>query len=142
MGDRTRQIAREWLAKCADVVLDARELARARARDAGRRARMKANRWFNCACARRRETTSATERDDAARDARDARGRKNCEGDSVDAFVEGAVTVDVYLERGGGRVDERRTRARRAMGVSRGRGRRTSRWEQSFQQGFGHGGGV
>ena len=84
--------------KCADVVLDARELA-ATPRDA-RDGGMKANRWFNCACARRRETTRAMERDEAARDG-GTRAVKELEGDSVDAFVEGAVTVDVYFERGG-----------------------------------------
>ena len=98
MGDRTRQIAREWLAKCADVVLDARELA-ATPRDA-RDGGMKANRWFNCACARRRETTRAMERDEAAREGGTSAARK-LEDDSNDSFVEGAVTVDVYFERGG-----------------------------------------
>ena len=105
MGDRTRQIAREWLAKCADVVLDAREFARARARDGGD-GRGKANRWFNCACARRRETTNATERG-ATRDAR----ANAVERDESTSFVEGAVTVDVYLERGG----EGSTRGERAL---------------------------
>ena len=104
MGDRTRQIAREWVMKCADVVLDARELA-ATPRDA-RDGGMKANRWFNCACARRRETTRAMERDEAARDG-GTRAVKELEGDSVDAFVEGAVTVDVYFERGGDASHER-----------------------------------
>ena len=110
--------------KCADVVLDARELA-ATPRDA-REGGMKANRWFNCACARRRETTRAMERDEAARDG-GTRAVKELEGDSVDAFVEGAVTVDVYFERGG----EARRRAANARSSSDGRFTRARTEEES-----------
>ena len=89
MGDRSRQIASEWLAKCVDVVLDARDAPREDGRGA---VGGKMNRWFNCAGARRRETTEALAGD---------RGGGGDGFDGVDeggAFVGRFLVVDVAFE--------------------------------------------
>lgn len=84
--------------KCVDVVLDVCVcvVMLCDVRDGG----MKVNRWFNCACARRREMTRVMECDEVVCDG----GMcvvKELEGDFVDVFVEGVVMVDVYFEWGG-----------------------------------------
>lgn len=89
MGDRSAQIAMEWVCKCADVVMEAREAESGRA---GRGGSVKANRWFNAPTTRRRETTRV-----AAGCGEDDDGSFG--GGGGGGFRERVVVVDVFLER-------------------------------------------
>jgi len=91
MGDRSAQIAMEWVCKCADVVVEAREAESGRE---GRGGSMKANRWFNAPTSRRRETTRV-----AAGGREDDDGSFGGGGGGGGGFRERVVVLDVFLER-------------------------------------------
>ena len=105
MVDRTTQIAREWLAKCADVVLDARDdPGRQRVGGSGERV----NRWFNAATRRRRETRERVEGKGVG-----GRGSFGDEGTGVyDDGLHGGgggegrvIAIDVRFERDGSEAE-------------------------------------
>src|SRR6056300_323901 len=66
MGDRTTQIAREWLFKCADVVAECRDFPEVRSASTTRRGRRasKSNRWFNLVTPRSVDVETALENED------------------------------------------------------------------------------
>ena len=91
MGDRSAHVAMEWVCKCADVVMESREAERARG---GGRGAMKANRWFNAATPRRRETTRVVTGEDE-----DGKGAEDGSFGRGGGFRERVVVLDVFLER-------------------------------------------
>ena len=91
MGDRSAHVAMEWVCKCADVVMESREAERARG---GGRGAMKANRWFNAATPRRRETTRVVTGEDE-----DGKGAEDGSFGRGGRFRERVVVLDVFLER-------------------------------------------
>jgi len=100
MSDRTAHIAHEWLAKCANVVVDARcGDARTAAGDASTSASGKPNRWFNASYANARAV------DDALR-AREHSGEAH--GSDADAYAR-VFFIDVFVtcEDGGKELVER-----------------------------------
>ena len=88
--DRSAHDAMEWACKCADVEMETREAERAR----GGRGAMKANRWFNAATPRRRETTRVVTGEDE-----DGKGAEDGSFGRGGRFRERVVVLDVFLER-------------------------------------------
>mmetsp|Transcript_7497 Transcript_7497/g.27360 ORF Transcript_7497/g.27360 Transcript_7497/m.27360 type:complete len:89 (+) Transcript_7497:187-453(+) len=83
MSDRTAHIAHEWLAKCANVVVDARcGDARAAAGSASTSAAGKPNRWFNASYANARVVDDAV-RERETRDDDDETREDDGDGDDV-----------------------------------------------------------